>query len=51
MLIFEFDLRRADDESTKAGGVDDVGAAREMGARRADFPHPSLLRLMGLEHV
>jgi hypothetical protein len=47
MLVF--DLRRADDGSTKAGGADEVGAAREMGARRAGFPRPSRLRLMVLE--
>jgi hypothetical protein len=47
MLVFV--LRRADDESTTAGGADDVGAARETGARRADFPRPSRLRLMGRE--
>ena len=46
-----FDLRRADDGSTKAGGADNVGAAREMSVRRADFPRPSRLRLMDLERV
>jgi len=38
--ILVFGLRRADAGSTKAGGADDVSAARETGARRADFPRP-----------
>ena len=44
-----FGLRHAADGSTKAGGANDVGVAREKGARRADFPRPSRLRLMGQE--
>jgi hypothetical protein len=47
--ISVFGLRRADDGSTKAGDADVVGAARETGARRAGFPRPSQLRLMGQE--
>jgi len=44
-----FGLGRVDDGNTK-GDANDVGAPNRTDASRANFPGPSQLYLMGLEH-